>query len=450
MGISKNQVMADYTGELAFAQDIDDQAAAEDAKEQWRKRAIRYIAKSAEEQPAEKAPQKRKRMKAMHWGLALDNCISYATGSGLDRYKLDSATLATCPFEWASLTVIPDQGSDGFCMLNALQNGWDGVKFNVGVSWDKSHGAHNDVKLAIKRAGLWGFCLVAAVAAAAPHSPWNTGMRRIQTWEAMSEYLSGHDHDEELFVSVLTELLADDNESHRITEPNIAQLKWQELSASSIFEKHTTKLSLSRFQSVVTNARCELPRWTRLFLGTMYCAQQLGCVTEGLLDKYSKVQGSAPDQGKVSTARDEVKNLRRITTNNLAIAALYYSSKENKFKQAMLKHVCEPVGRWHTEQNKRLRSVTETRDYELQHSCGGWLVHIIDIFKKLRDYDALTECGLTKDLHPSWLQKGAHEGDVGLLHDHATTYGRLALSLVFLRIRHYVCVLFSEKRGGPI
>ena len=148
------------------------------------------------------------------------------------------------------------------------------------------------------------------------------------------------------------------------------------------------------------------------------------------------MQGQDPNTEKSTTARDEVKNMRRLTTNNLAIAALFYSSVENKWKQAMLKHVCEPVTRWHAEQNRRLRSCGEAKDFELEQARGGGgLKHITEIFKTLSDFDALTEAGLTRDIDQKWLKKGCHEGDVGMYHDHATTYGRLALSLAYYRIR---------------
>ena len=238
LGGKSIQVMADYTGDLQFCPEVGHVAGHAEATALWRKRAVRYISKSNGDSDKPKA-RKRRRIKSMHWGLALDNCLSYCTGVGLETFSINSATLASCPFEWPSLTVVPDQGSDGFCMINAFQKGCDGVKFNVGVYWDKFHGAHNDVKLAVKKAGLRGFCLISAVAAAAPHSPWNTGTRRIQTWEAMTEYLENHDCDEEISVSVQADLLADDGEAHRITEPNIAQTKWNELLAESIFRKST-------------------------------------------------------------------------------------------------------------------------------------------------------------------------------------------------------------------
>ena len=162
------------------------------------------------------------------------------------------------------------------------------------------------------------------------------------------------------------------------------------------------------------------------------------------MDKFEKVRGDDPSEGKASTAQDEVKNMRRLTTNNLAIAALYYSSVENKWKQGMLKEVCEPVTVWHTEQNRRLRSVGECKAWTLEQAKGGWLTHIIGIFKKLADYDALTEAGLTRDLATGWLKKGCHVGDVGMYHDHAASYCRLVSSLVFYRIRPFVLFMFKN------
>ena len=200
--------MPDYTGDLNHCAAIADQPGLLEAREQTRARALAYLRRMTGDTASPIGARKRKRLKSMHWGLALDNALMYATSRGLDFYEItDDLRRTTPPHKWPSLTIVPDQGSDGFCFINFLSYGINGKKYNVRVSWDKSHGAHNDVKLSVKAAGLWGHALLSSVAAAAPYSPWGTSMRKVQVQEAMEEFFECHDWQEPMYQSVLPHIL---------------------------------------------------------------------------------------------------------------------------------------------------------------------------------------------------------------------------------------------------
>ena len=432
--------MADYIGEIAHCAEAGDVGGLAQAKEQWRRRALQYLKRASGTQTDPKdgpSTRKRRRLKAMHWGLALDNCMQFGTGAGLDRFVLTPEKLQTDPYTWPTLIVVPDQGPDGHCMLNALQWGWLNRIFLIMVQWDLSHGGHNDAKCAVQSVGLWGHTLLAKVASAAPHSPWGSGMRKCQVSEALDEYFTHNDWNEATFQSVLPQLLAERGEAHRMTEHNIARTIWFELKSSDIFRRVGSKMSLSRFQALVANARSEIQRWSTLQLGTFYCCQQLGLVTQALFDKVDDAkhgEGPAINQ-KITTSRDEVGNLRKITSNNLSLACIYYSSIENKWRQAMIAHVCDPVLGWHIDQNKRLRSTHATLEYTTSFLNGHWLLHLRRIMDKMHCFQALEDCGMTRDLKPSYLKKTQHEADLELLRDLATTFGRFVKALVYARIR---------------
>ena len=141
-------------------------------------------------------------------------------------------------------------------------------------------------------------------------------MRKCQVSEALEEYFTHHDWNEATFQSVLPQLLAERSELHRLTEPNIARTIWFELKGTDIFQRAGSKMSLSRFQALVANAVSEIKKMSTLQLGTFYCCQQLGLVTKSLLDKLDEQKhGEAPAVNqKISTARDEVGNLRNTRT----------------------------------------------------------------------------------------------------------------------------------------
>ena len=101
----------------------------------------------------------------------------------------------------------------------------------------------------------------------------------------------------------------------------------------------------------------------------------------------------------------------------------------------MIAHICDPVLSWHVDQNKLLRSTHKTCEYTISFIKGHWLFHIRRIMEKMRSFQAMEDCGMTRDLKPVYLKKTHHEADMQLLTDLATTYGRLVKALVYARIR---------------
>ena len=251
-----HQVMGDYSGELELEHVTQNAPAVKKLKTDWVGRAVSFMGRglTAGVGPVGRVA-KRKRVKSMHWGVCLDNCLLFATGRGIDAFEITKSVRERNPYEWPCLQVVPDQGPDGMCASNGFMYGWQQRIFNLWVAWDKSHGAHNDVKLACKAAGLWAHQLLAAVAAAAPFSPWNTGARREQVREAMAEYFTHMDHNCPLFQECLPLLLKERGDGHRITESGIGLEVWNDLKCDPIWDESGIKLSLYRFQSVVSHVR---------------------------------------------------------------------------------------------------------------------------------------------------------------------------------------------------
>ena len=443
------QVLPDYYGEVQLADDMEDKAGVDSAKADWRSRARQYLnrGEQAGEEEKQLEPRKKKhRVKAMMWGLALDNCLMSCTGKGLEAFEIGELVgdENSDPYSWPELAVAPDQGTDGMCMGHALAYGWAGKQYNVDLVWDPSHGGTNDIKLTVKAVGLWHHELLTVVAAAAPFSPFGDGTRRVQVQEAMAEYMSAHHPDTEpLFISLLPDILAERGEAHRAHEPDIAHELWEAVRDDPIWAERGSKLSLSRFQSVVHHATTEASKWTMRYLGMMYCSMQLGVVTAKLIKSldsdgmFGNSSGQAgEEQAKQSTARDEVAKLRRHTVNNLAIATLYYANFENRAKQKVIKEVCAPVLEWHTEQNRKLRSVGEALEWEVSQQQGSWLKHIVNILGKLSDTDSLEAVGLVVPLTTSFLIcNSLDSGEAMFMNQIASLYGDMVVSLAGFRVR---------------
>ena len=444
------QVLRDYYGEVQLARDMEDKAEVEAATADWRSRARRYLNRGVqaggEEEEQLEPKNKKHRVKAMMWGLALDSCLMSCTGRGLEAFGISQLVgdEGSDPYIWPELGVAPDLGTDGMCMGHALAHGWAGKQYNVDLVCDPSHGGTNDIKLTVKAVGLWHHELLTVVAAAAPFSPFGDGTRRVQVQEAMAEYMSAHHPDTEpLFISLLPDILPERGEAHRAHEPDIAKELWEAVRDDPIWAERGSRLSLSRFQSVVHHATTEASKWTMRYLGMMYCSMQLGVVTAKLirnLDSESSMFGNSgqagDEQAKQSTARDEVAKLRRHTVNNLAIATLYYANFENRAKQRVIKEVCAPVLEWHTEQNRKLRSVAEALEWEVSQQRGGWLKHIGDVLGKLSGTGSLEAVGLVVPLATGFLIcNSLDSGDAMFMNQVASLYGDMVVPLAGFRVR---------------
>ena len=69
------QIKADYTGDLQHCAQINDAEGTAEAREVHRVQAIAYFNRMKGDSTKPIAARKRRRLKSMHWGLALDNCL---------------------------------------------------------------------------------------------------------------------------------------------------------------------------------------------------------------------------------------------------------------------------------------------------------------------------------------------------------------------------------------
>lgn len=386
-------------------------------------------------------PRARKRLKSMSWGLGVDNMLLATSGAGLEQFDI-SAHLedpASDPCAWPMLHVTPDQGPDGLCCLNSLRfGGLESRVFNIDVHWDPSHGAHNDLKLSLKRCGLWYHELLACVAGAAPFSPFGDGTRRCQVQEAMGEYFATYSPETcPVFMDIVPLLLLESGEPHRIAEDSIASELWDNIKDDVVWRERGTKLSLSRFQSIVPHAIAETSQWSKRFLSMLYTCLQLGILDQKMLMKAeNQVKGSAPNMGRTTTQRDEVRNMRQLTTNNLAIATLFYANYENKTKQLVIATAARPIFDWHVKQNKAIRSTQECAAFTLRQLRGDWLEPLRSLFKQTMSTEALEQVGVVQPLTASFMkQYSADHGDIAWMDEVSTMLGNLCTSLVACRAR---------------
>ena len=107
------QVLPDFYGEVQLADDMEDRAGVHSAKAGRRSRARQYSNRG--EQAGEKERQleprrKKHRVKAMMWGLVLDNCPMSCTSKGLEAFEIVELVGDgnSDPYGWPELAVALD------------------------------------------------------------------------------------------------------------------------------------------------------------------------------------------------------------------------------------------------------------------------------------------------------------------------------------------------------
>lgn len=123
---------------------------------------------------------------------SFDNYMKNITGVGLGHFIPSRGADGgrPPPWEWAHLSVAPDQGPDGMCGLNWYIHD---QKANCSIEWDHSHGLWNDWKKALKSSNLWYRKQIMVVLWNIRHGPWANQMWEKKLRGAMDEYFVAAD-----------------------------------------------------------------------------------------------------------------------------------------------------------------------------------------------------------------------------------------------------------------
>ena len=112
--------MPDYYGDITRAAELGKPEELQVAKEEWRARALQYLASSRAKDDDEPARKRRKvyRVKAFTWLSATDNMLRATLGQGWAYFCPPRDP--NDPYAWPVMVCSPDQGSDGWCALQYL------------------------------------------------------------------------------------------------------------------------------------------------------------------------------------------------------------------------------------------------------------------------------------------------------------------------------------------
>ena len=344
---------------------------------------------------SDKAPKKH-RLKALQWLVATNNMLAVTTGQSYDDFRLcENEAERGDPSGWKTLTLLIDQGSDGWAA------GWF-LKFCrvcVNILRDPSHRMWNNCKLALVDAGLWPFVQILCIVIGADCGPWDDAAWFQKGKEAVELYLQlAEPGDCPLFAELIGFMLRDRQEEHRQGEAGIAEEIWESL--KEVWQKKNARVPTTRWFGIVNSSRDFLKHWHRrlLVIMVLMITLNMGNNTkphELLKAKLSKAEHDA-DVEKAAVKRDtaDQQTLRNSCKNTLELVHVVLSDASAKALARVICGCLEPAHSLYHEHHVSCRSVETTLRWYIQMAIGKCLQPLIAMCRKLQDLGELQNLGL--------------------------------------------------------
>ncbi len=204
---------------------------------------------------------------------------------------------------------------------------------------------------------------------------------------------------------------------------------------------------------MVYKFREEDSRWHSRLCGWLYVAIQTGLLKstslaqqlDALKSTVASNRAAGDASAPLKRAVAEMARLRSASKNALHLGILMYSDSDNQLRQRCIATVADATARWHGDQNKRLRSVSETVVWEQQMLSGHIVGHLLETVEVLYSESKLNYCGLKTEFTADDLALDREHPAIAHQQDFAELFGELVLGMVAARIRRLMPLL----RGWP-
>ena len=332
-----------------------------------------------------KPAKKRQRTKAYCWLIAVENILMQYTGQGFSKYLPPSGSQPDIsPYDWPWLGIALDRGPDSWAAKQFLKYH---LHANVEEFPDQSHDCWNDVRNALRGAGLWNHVLIMVLALNLSHAPFQEGKWHAILCEAFAEYYRIADSRDSLFIQFLPKILADWDELHRQAEPNIAQEVWDRLPEQWCWSKRGSRVGLCRFFGFVTCSYSYQKIYHTKLLVMVYLGIQQGWLSKGELLKAAGKTLKVKDTGadKKQSMKESSKQVGKLFGygNGMQLVTVAKLEPDTFFYQSMVILCTKPLALWHSEQNKTLRSCSDAGEWFRKQAAGGFLIPICETFSIL-------------------------------------------------------------------
>lgn len=304
-------------------------------------------------------PKKKPRLESFQDLVALDNMLSVGTGSGLSQFStVDEQGHEQPPEEWRILSLSPDQGPDCKCAVNFLQ--FSGMSLVVDCCDDMSHGAWNDIRAMLKGSGAWSHQLLMMCAYNTPYGSAPSPARLDQARLALEWYLRDIDiQQDQLFQHFMPLILQDAGLSSLLHQEGVIDHVKALLLDPQLLKKGD-KVSLVRFMRAIYKARAEDVLWNRrALIYTVLCLElgyesskkrsdMLASVKSRLGSSSSSSKVDVDDQKETMTREQKILAIKGAAENQVHIACMMFSDREQQLTQRCIVHVCDAATQWHS------------------------------------------------------------------------------------------------------
>lgn len=373
------------------------------------------------------------RVSAFRWLRAIDEQLRHAMGAGLEHFAVDPNPAKRPRWnEWLVLSVALDCGSDGVAGVNAALRQ---LSLNMDFTPDQSHLAWRGVIDALKASKLWVFMLTAMLAGNVAHGPWCDDLRYRQSVEAMDALMANESPECcPLFMASVGDMAVDLRDKLEVTDDaTSARNIWDFLRSEAPWRRKGAKSNVNRFLSAILQGHREAHLFALRSFMYSYCVLELDMVGSA---KFRRTCIKEPNQGSGDgpTSRTDVaeKSLRAACQNQMVVAALFYSDRQNRLMLRMVVRLTQPIMRWFEAQSRELRSAQDSALWMFRQQQGEFGEVSADTFRVLSSEVDLHWVGFLLPKHLG-RQSDLDEFEVMQQDDVAQAMGRLSLNLVGAR-----------------
>lgn len=423
-----------------------DAATVEDARASWKRKAEAWLDNHAQ---ADEGPEHREkfRKKSYEWLLGTEHQLQASMPGGWAHFAMSPARQASLsPFDWPHILVSPDQGSDGVCALGFLARVKD---VNLSIAWDPSHGVWNDCRAALRWSDLHSFQLLMVVVYNMSYGPWSEAKWFHEVRQGLRTYmnLQRETAQECPLYNFYADAIAKDQQrlNNELMDAERKDLM-EELGSAACFWQKGDKVSMCRFFGAHRAAKAFDKTWHSRLVGILFVGLSLGIFKKSALQSLMRGKLAAPaGNGEERTAmprgNDEIRKLRAACANTLHLAALVLGDGHNQAIQRMVTSVCDPLERWHSAQNRGLRSASASKDWILAQVGGDFWKHLQSVLGQLSDLAVLEFVGLRLQDTGAPQRLTADHPVVAADDELASKMARFAFTLVGFRMQRHLEML---------
>ena len=334
-------------------------------------------------------------------------CIRAAAG----KTRLECPLVQQMP---PQLHIRLDQGTVGWPAMFFM---FHGLKLEGSFWWDPAHRFHNDIKGALKGAGLWYMVLETTLAFNFRQGPWQKASFFRQTVEVMEKYLDTEfGQDDELFNTFYEPLATDLG----MMGPGFGTTEHMEqvkalMASSRTWQKKGLKVKLCRWMSYFDRAEEFLPLWfitvvSLCVIGIkkgwlnhiselpMFAATGAADLEEGggqALEHPPAAQGAEEQPRTVKDSNAEAERLRKGCFNTLHLALVVLCSLRTRMLCAMTLALVKPSRTAFGHMLVAAKTQSASVMWWATMANEEWLAELLETIKVQQDPAALGRIGFT-------------------------------------------------------